>query len=131
MRSGLLAPLVTAMLLVGGSALGQAADAPSQDGGLTVCCGGTFGYMGGSGGVSGRVVGPGGGSGGNATLPAPAPAKPSALNSGVVAPAKIPVVHVPAKQASSSGHLDALSWVMIALLALGAVFFYRKLPRSA
>ncbi len=131
MRSWVLALLVAGTVLVGGSAFAQSSDstAPANNGGLTVCCGGTFGYAGGSGGVSGRVVGPGGG--GTAVQPAPAPAKPSAVNSGVVAPAKVPVVHIPAQEASSSGHPDVLTWVMVALMAFGALFLYRRLPRTA
>jgi hypothetical protein len=68
-----------------GAVFAQTADQPAQrgDGGLHVSNGGMVGYVGGSGSISGDVVGPGGSSGGSTK---PADAEPNAITGGSVAP---------------------------------------------
>src|SRR5688572_16180563 len=94
MRGRALAFLIAGFVLISApAALAKLPQQPEQsgDGGLNVCCGGTVGYVGGSGSISGNVRGPSGGPGGTAPAqePAPEPAT-SVLNDGEVADAETP-----------------------------------------
>ena len=84
-------PLLVAVLIATSAYPAQGQSAPQQprrgDGGLHVSNGGVVGYVGGSGSISGRVVGPGGGGGGSAPAQEAEDAAPNALTGGSVAPA--------------------------------------------
>ena len=114
-----------------GPAFAQSAPPPS--GGLTVCCGGTFGYIGGgSGSVSGSVVGPGGG-GSSPTVQHTAvdATNPSALAGSVVHGAAIPVSSLRARTVSSHRQpvaSTAIAATILALMVLGLGVVHRKLP---
>jgi hypothetical protein len=100
-----------------------------SNGGLTVCCGATFGYIGGSGSVSGSVIGPGGGGTRSVSRPtAPRPViLPTALTGGLVRPAILPAINEPVRRASS--HTSAVTWLLASLVLVATVLVYRKLPR--
>ena len=112
-------------------ALAQSSDAPSS-GGLTVCCGATFGYVGGSGSVSGSIRGPGGdgGSPSRAEVARPAAtAGPTAVLGGLVRPASLPAVAPTVT--TTAAHRNVVPWVLAVLVLLGSVFVYRRFPRTA
>jgi len=126
-RSTLFAFLLAALLSVAAPALAQSSAPPAGNGGLTVCCGGTFGYIGGgSGSVSGHVVGP---AGIGAPVTHAAPTNTSALTDNITHAAKLPVLQLHSRPASE--HTGPLAWVMLALTFGGLAFVYRKLPRPA
>jgi hypothetical protein len=109
-------------------AVPASAQSSQPSGGLTVCCGGSFGYIGGSGSVSGSVIGPGGSGRSVARAPVarPAPAfVPTAVVGGVVRPTTLPVSTENVRTASS--HRSAVPLVLVGLVLAGSMFVYRKL----
>jgi hypothetical protein len=128
MRVGFILTLAIAfMVAVAGAASAQSSQ-PS--GGLTVCCGGSFGYVGGSGSVSGSIIGPGGGASGRSVARGPVarsaqPAfAPTALVGGVVRPATLPVSTEKVRTAASR---RGLSWLLVGLVLAASMLVYRKL----
>jgi hypothetical protein len=106
----------------------------SRDGGLRVCCGATFGYIGGSGTISGEVRGPAGGSSQRAPAPAPAPdPEPNVLMNGEVTPVKVTsaVSEEPlaVESAPASWPRGLLGGIMAAVVLAGIVIGFRR--RSA
>src|SRR5438132_14171368 len=133
MRRVSLCVLAVAFVVTAGlPALAQNSDAPSSAGGLTVCCGATFGYIGGSGSVSGSIRGTGGdgGSPSRAAVARPAAtAGPTAVLGGLVRPASLPAVASTVTPAAA--RRNVVPWVVAVLVLLGSVFVYRRLPRAA
>ncbi len=115
------APAASAKLPTGG---------PEGDGGLDVS-GGTGGYVGGSGSISGSVKGPGVPPRATAPREAVTQDAPSAVDGGVVADANIPVVAKPdARPVNASGFGAGMLLVVVMTATLGTVVFMtRGLPR--
>jgi hypothetical protein len=130
-RRALLAVAVFFALATGPGALAQSGEAPSGDGGLHVSGGGTVGYVGGSGSISGTVRGPAGGRGrpsGPAVAPAPAP---NASKDGVVAPARQAKVAKEVKT-DAAPVSDTMSMVPFAVVVAASIIamalFIRRRP---
>jgi hypothetical protein len=127
-------------LMTAGATPAGAQSTPQQptsgDGGLHVSNGGSIGYVGGSGSISGTVRGPGGGDRRGSSAPkravTPKPDGPSAVTGGVVEPAEAGVLRPQsvenAKDASSlTGPMLAAGMVALAC----AVLFVRRRPSGA
>ena len=101
-----------------------------RDGSLKVCCGGSVGYIGGSGSISGNIVGPAGRtskapSQPKSVAPAPQVEQPSATTGGAVADFELPLP-VEAEPVSRATADPVVFWAAIAgLLGAGALIFFR------
>lgn len=136
MRLRVLFFLVVALSFpIAGPAEAQSPDRPSQpsqrgDGGLHVSNGGMVGYVGGSGSISGNVVGPGG-TQDAAAEPAVEEGEPNAVMGGAVGPAQKATREVDdsTTQASSTG--SNLLFPVFALLAVALIAFVVRGPLRA
>jgi hypothetical protein len=126
--------LLVALALVFLGSHAFAEQAPRQprkagDGGLHVSNGGSVAYVGGSGSISGNVVGPGSGGGSARSKPA---VEPNAIDEGAVAPVSDPIVVTvkPTQAASAERNIPLALWIgaPIVLALITAVFARRRRP---
>ena len=96
------------------------------DGGLHVCCGGSVGYVGGSGSISGHVRGPGGSSTHHV---APKTSVPNATTGGDTSPVVLLKRHVDAAPVKSHAPLwpgALLATILSMLVAVGVAYAFRR-----
>ena len=114
---------VALIALTSPTAVGQTSNRqPNGDGGLHVCCGGSVGYVGGSGSISGNVVGPGGGGGGQRAAAPATDVQPNAATNGSLEPA-LQIRDSSAEKSTPAASKTSIPYIPIAAV-LGALLLF-------
>jgi hypothetical protein len=129
----LLFGVVALSIPLAGSAAGQTApDQPARrgDGGLHVSGGGVVGYVGGSGSISGNVVGPGGAQN-TATRPAVSDSESNAVLGGEVAPPQKPAHEVDTGVEQTASKRSGLPIPIVVLIGVALLALVVRRPVQA